>query len=70
MKMLDDEEPPRVEQSGNGTLVVIDTPYLKAGEKDHKYKTYPLGIIITMNNYFITISPKKAAVLNDFKKIK
>ena len=68
MKMLDDEELPRVEQSGNGTLVVIDTPYLKEGEKDHKYKTYPLGIIITNNNYFITISPKRTKVLNDFKR--
>ena len=68
MKMLDDEELPRVEQSGNGTLVVIDTPYLKEGEKDHKYKTYPLGIIITNNNYFITISPKRTSILNDFKR--
>ena len=68
MKMLDGEGLPRVEQSGNGTLVVIDTPYLKEGEKDHKYKTYPLGIIITNNNYFITISPKRTKVLNDFKR--
>lgn len=70
MKMLDDEELPRVEQSGNATLVVIDTPYLKEGSKDHKYKTYPLGIIITDNNYVITVSPKKTDILNDFKSNK
>ncbi len=68
MKMLDDEERPRVEQSGNGTLVVIDTPYLKETGNERKYRTYPLGIIITTSNYFITVSPKKTKVLNDFKK--
>lgn len=66
LKMLDDEELPRIEQSGNATLVVIDTPYLE----EEIYKTYPLGIIITENNYVITISPKKTNLLNDFKKNK
>ena len=49
LKMLDDEELPRVEQSGNATLVVIDTPYLEEQENQHAYTTYPLGIIITDN---------------------
>ena len=70
LKMLDDEELPRVEQSGNATLVVIDTPYLEEGEIIHTYKTYPLGIIITDNNYVITVSPKKTTILNEFKKNK
>ncbi len=70
LKMLDDEELPRVEQSGNATLVVIDTPYLEEVKTNHTYKTYPLGIIITDNNYVITISPKKTTILNDFKKNK
>jgi magnesium transporter len=70
LKMLDDEELPRIEQSGNATLVVIDTPYLEEGEKKHSYKTYPLGIIITDNNYCITVSPKKIKILDDFKKNK
>lgn len=68
MKMLDDEELPRVEQSGNATLVVIDTPYLGGENKSHKYTTYPLGIIITNNNYVITVSPKRTNILNDFKR--
>lgn len=70
LKMLDDEELPRVEQSGNATLVVIDTPYLEPGETSHIYKTYPLGIIITDNNYVITVSPKKTNILSDFKQNK
>lgn len=69
LKMLDDEERPRVEQSGNAILIVIDTPYLEHDESNN-YKTYPLGIIITDNNYVITITSKRLNLLNDFKKNK
>ena len=69
LKMLDDEERPRVEQSGNAILIVIDTPYLEHNESNN-YKTYPLGIIITDNNYVITITSKRLDLLNDFKKNK
>lgn len=68
--MLDDEERPRVEQSGNATLIAIDTPYLEKDENGSNYKTYPLGIIITDNNYVITVSSKRIELLNDFKKNK
>ena len=68
LKMLDVEELPRIEQGENATLVVIDTPYLEEGEVSHIYSTYPLGIIITNNNYLITVSPKKVNILNDFIK--
>ena len=70
LKMLDDEERPRVEQSGNATLIAIDTPYLEKDENGSNYKTYPLGIIITDNNYVITVSSKRIELLNDFKKNK
>ena len=69
MKLLDTEELPRVEQEDNATLIVIDIPYLE-NEGEHKYKTYPLGIIITNNNYIITVSVKKTTLLNDFKRNK
>lgn len=65
--MLDIEELPRVERSGNATLVVLDTPYL---DEDHQYTTIPLGIIITDNNYVITVSPKRTTILNAFKQDK
>lgn len=64
MKMMDEDELPRIEQSENATLIVIDTPSLENG----LYTTNPLGIIITDNNYVITIAPKRILVLNDFKK--
>ena len=66
-KMLDVEELPRVERSGNATLVVVDTPYR---DDDHQYTTIPLGIIITDNNFVITVSPKKTTILNAFKQDK
>ena len=65
--MLDVEELPRIERSGNSTLIVVDTPYL---DEDHQYITIPLGIIITDNDYIITVSPKKTNILNPFKQDK
>ena len=66
MKLLDTEELPRVEQEDNATLIVIDIPYVE----EDKYKTYTLGIIITNNNYIITVTVKKTELLNDFKRNK
>ena len=57
LKLLDTDELPRVEQEDNATLIVIDIPYLEE-KAEHKYKTYPLGIIITNNNYIITVFKK------------
>ncbi len=69
MKLLDTDELPRVEKEGNATLIVIDIPYV-ISDANYKHTTYPLGIIITENNYVITLSVKKTQLLNDFKKNK
>lgn len=69
-KMLDEEELPRIEQEDNATLIVIDTPYLADTHYKNRYKTYPLGIIICKNSYFITVSLKKINLLDDFRKNK
>ena len=42
LKMLDDEERPRIEESGNAVLIVIDTPYLETEEDHFVYNTSPL----------------------------
>lgn len=63
-KMLDADELPRIEIDDNATLIVIDTPVVEDGE----YITHPLGIIITNNNYIITVSTKKNELLDDFRK--
>ena len=69
-KMLDTEELPRVEQGENGTLIVIDAPYLEGEADDQQYTTYPLGVIISNNGYVITVTPKRVKVLDDFKNDK
>ncbi len=66
MKMLDDDELPRIESEDGHTLVVIDVPVRSTGT--NKHTTYPLGIIITKNRYFITISPKSTDIMTDFKR--
>ncbi len=68
LKMLDEEETPRIEESDNAILVVVDTPYLEEDDGHFTYNTRPLGIIITNNNYVVTVSPSGTSVLNDFKK--
>lgn len=67
-KLLDEEELPRIEVDGNSTVIVIDTPYITDSNYKHKYNTKPLGIIINNNGYFVTISLKRQAVLDDFKE--
>jgi magnesium transporter len=64
-KMLDADELPRIEVDKNATLIVIDTPIIS---EKREYITYPLGIIITNNNYIITVSTKKINILDDFKR--
>ena len=64
-KMRDDDELPRVETSKTATLIVIDVP---AVDDDADYITYPIGIIVTNNNYVITISPRKTNILHSFRK--
>lgn len=66
LKMLDEDELPRIESSDDATLIVIDVP--ASIDNGKKYITYPLGVIISENHYIITISPKSTKILNDFKK--
>lgn len=65
LKLLDEEEIPRFEVDGNSTLIVVDCPYIE--DRDNKYATLPLGIIISNDGYLLTISSKKLEVLKAFK---
>lgn len=67
-KMCDADELPRVETSGKETLVVIDVPASEDKESNNSYVTYPLGIIVSDNNYIITVSPVETGILDDFRK--
>ena len=65
-KMLDENELPRIETSGDATLVVIDAP-VRDEEDEDEYATYPLGIIMSERNYVVTVATKKVTVLHDFR---
>lgn len=69
IKMLDDEERPRIEIDEDSKLIVIDTPLLEDSDGTLSYITIPLGIIIN-HDYLITVSLKNINLLSDFKKEK
>ena len=55
VKLLDEEELPRVEKRKEETVIILDTPYIADSNNKHKYKTNPLGIIISEKGYLITL---------------
>lgn len=65
-KMLDENELPRIETSGDDTLVVIDAP-VRDEEDEDEYATFPLGVILSEKNFIVTVSTKKVTVLHDFR---
>jgi magnesium transporter len=65
-KMLDENELPRIESSGDATLVVVDAPVVTEDDED-EYQTYPLGVIMSDRNYVVTVSTKKVTVLHNFR---
>lgn len=63
MKLLDEEEIPRIEIEDNSTLIVVDCPIID----ENIYSTLPLGIITSTDGYLLTISSQKLEVLSRFK---
>ena len=66
-KLLDEEELPRIEKRKEETVIILDTPYVAANNKQ-KYRTNPLGIIISEKGYLITVSLKEQPFLDYFKQ--
>lgn len=62
LKLLDDDELPRIEIDNNTTLIVVDAPFVVA---NHHYVTMPLGIFIS-EHYLVTISLKQNEAIEDF----
>lgn len=67
VKLLDEEELPRIEVRKEETIIILDTPYMPDNNYKHKYKTNPLGIIISEKGYLITVSLKEQPFLDYFK---
>ena len=55
----------RIEKGKNGTLIIVNTPDKLEKNSKHKYKTIPLGIIITDTNYLITVTVKENEIINE-----
>ncbi len=67
VKLLDEEESPRIGKRKEESLIILDTPYMPDNNYKHIYKTNPLGIILSKKNYIITISLKEQPFLDYFK---
>ena len=64
---LDIDESPRIERENDSTLIIIQTPYYDDEDEYIKFKTIPLGIILT-GDYLLTVSSKDDDVLQNFFK--
>ncbi len=64
---LDEEEKPRIDVDENQTLIIIDIPIMYQDDKNLRFETLPMGIIIT-DDYFITICLKENPILNLFRE--
>lgn len=62
---LDEEEPSRIEDEDNHTLILIDIPIDESSSKSSHYSTMPLGIILT-DDAIVTICNSQTRILNDF----
>lgn len=67
-KVLDKEEISRIEVEKDATLIVVNIPDSMDHAKKNKYRTLPLGIIHSNNNYFITIALKENKLFEDFER--
>lgn len=61
---LDPEESPHIDSEDGNELIIVDVPVINKTERDIRYQTMPLGIIITKENV-ITISLKKNMVTEE-----
>ena len=69
---LDLEEKARIDQEDEDqtTLFVIDVPIIEKTDDSVLYTTMPLGMIVVRDDFFITVSLRKAKVIEDFEKKK
>ncbi len=67
---MDNEEKPRIdiEDKDKTKLFVIDVPTLKKKDGDYSYYTFPIGMIVVRDDYFITVSIEKNQLIDKFKK--
>ena len=62
---LDEEESSHIDSEDGNTLIIIDIPVVEKHEKNIRYSTMPLGIMLT-EKYVITVCLKETALLSEF----
>lgn len=62
---LDEEERARIERNGDQTLIIVDVPYVEAGEHGYSYSTLPIGIVL-VDEIIITVSIRESSIIADF----
>ena len=62
---LDEEESSHIDSEDGNTLIIIDIPVVEKHEKNIRYSTMPLGIMLTEKNV-ITVCLKETALLSEF----
>ncbi len=63
---LDEEEKPRIDLEENQTLIIIDVPLVYEKDKNLKFGTIPLGILV-LDSYFVTVSLEENYVIEQFR---
>lgn len=65
---LDQEEKARIDIEDDQILIIEDFPVYEAPDNssDEAFSTFPLGMLIVRDDYFITICSRENHILNDF----
>ncbi len=68
---LDEEEKPRIDVENNQTLIIVDIPYVYEGDKNLRFETLPMGILV-LKEHILTICLKDNHIIDLFrtKKVK
>lgn len=62
---LDQEERARIDVEEDQTLILIDIPIIEE-EKENRFSTMPLGMIVVRDDYFVTVCTKDTPILKEF----
>lgn len=67
---LDYEEKARIdiEEDDETLLFIIDVPVIERSNGEYLYSTMPIGMIVVRDDFFITVSIKKNALIEEFVK--
>lgn len=63
---LDEEEKSRIEKENGIFLIIVDIPLMYTTDEKSTFDTFPLGMIVVNDDYFVTVCLKDNPIVNDF----